>query len=113
MARVSLCVFCFYLDHLTLTKGHPDKGWVSETLWSRALVSQGVDAEAAVCRALGPSHRRLQLPPVQQVSSLSALVPKPQLPVSLKKIKKLKGSSRLQSGSQIYIQAVLLQPVSL
>lgn len=67
-------------------------------LW---LVSQGVDAEASACRVLAPSHRRQQLPPVQQVSLLGALVPKPQLPVSLKKIKKLKGSSRLQSGSQI------------
>lgn len=27
MARVSLCVFCFCLDCLTLTEGHPHKGW--------------------------------------------------------------------------------------
>lgn len=97
MARVSLCVFCFYLDCLTLTEGHPDKGWALLPCGPGLCLAQMWMLKLQSAESWLPSHRRQQLPPAQQVSLLSALVPKPQLPVSLKKIKKLKGSSRLQS----------------
>lgn len=69
MARVSLCVFCFYLDCLTLTEGHPDKGVGSAALWSWALLSPGVDAEAPVCRVLA------SLPQEAAASSCSTGLP--------------------------------------